>query len=639
MFYLLAHFDFSEVDIEAQFSINQSRADEITMREDYGTLPMQIHDDGFGDIGFDTDPQDLARDGMDPNMDDNLFGENLNSKEPLPGTSRSVLDSIDHHHPMDDDGFGDDFGQPAAGLFEGDIFADAPMQSENLPAGAIASQSDSDDDMDHFDGGAPSPEPTSDNSRPASRLGDAAGAMLSPGAGPASPSGVNQNSYLAAGAGSSQMGTKQGEGAQPGAGGEEEEESFALAPVDVTAIRGVSKAKRKRKLIVDEVKNISGEEMRNQLSYTSDIVTTLDLAPPTKRLMFWKETGGVEKLFGLPLRDIPARCLSQNYQRNLTSRTIDLEDFSVLGPADVLALEYQRPERPESPIGKRGRKRKQPPPVVVEQEASLPEPDFVRDQSEFINDGLELRHSSVLEASEALMPPPQTPSIHHLQHASSPGLSLASANDLLPSGMTPAGLCHGGMTPHHAIESMESIPNLPADQVSAVLNGGLDSLGYSAFESGHHSPGNLSDRVADWGDDYDHIPMAAGPVRIFSLTIYFRPIQNEKRIFKCYLISLDKCNIKNLLIRFINLQNSMRILNWIYNLSRILLNSYILTEFRILQGEEQFEDETDEQFEERVLNKRAAQLFYVVRNRLIKQNSLLLSDLTYRNVKKHVSCY
>lgn len=51
------------------------------------------------------------------------------------------------------------------------------------------------------------------------------------------------------------------------------------------------KAKRKRKLIVDEVKNISGEEMKAQLSDTTDIVTTLDLAPPTKRLMHWKETG------------------------------------------------------------------------------------------------------------------------------------------------------------------------------------------------------------------------------------------------------------------------------------------------------------------------------------------------------------
>jgi cohesin complex subunit SCC1 len=49
--------------------------------------------------------------------------------------------------------------------------------------------------------------------------------------------------------------------------------------------------------------------MKSQLSDTSDIVTTLDLAPPTKRLMHWKETGGVEKLFALPGRPIPARTL------------------------------------------------------------------------------------------------------------------------------------------------------------------------------------------------------------------------------------------------------------------------------------------------------------------------------------------
>lgn len=58
---------FSDVDIEAQFSINQSRADEITMREDYGSLPMNMHDDGFGEIGFDT--PDLVRDGLNPTID------------------------------------------------------------------------------------------------------------------------------------------------------------------------------------------------------------------------------------------------------------------------------------------------------------------------------------------------------------------------------------------------------------------------------------------------------------------------------------------------------------------------------------------------------------------------------------------
>lgn len=62
-----------------------------------------------------------------------------------------------------------------------------------------------------------------------------------------------------------------------------EDEGFALAPIDATVYKGITKAKRKRKLIIDEIKNISGEEMKAQLADTSDILTTLDLAPPTKR--------------------------------------------------------------------------------------------------------------------------------------------------------------------------------------------------------------------------------------------------------------------------------------------------------------------------------------------------------------------
>ena len=58
--------------------------------------------------------------------------------------------------------------------------------------------------------------------------------------------------------------------------------------------------RRKRKLIVDHVMELDGQTMREQLKDFHDIVTTLDMAPPTKRLMQWKEMGGVEKLFSMP---------------------------------------------------------------------------------------------------------------------------------------------------------------------------------------------------------------------------------------------------------------------------------------------------------------------------------------------------
>lgn len=48
------------------------------------------------------------------------------------------------------------------------------------------------------------------------------------------------------------------------------------------------------------------------------------------------------------------------------------------------------------------------------------------------------------------------------------------------------------------------------------------------------------------------------------------------------------------------------------------------------------ENETDEQCEERVLNKKAAQMFVTVRARLQKQDSIQLSEMTYRNNRKQV---
>ena len=71
------------------------------------------------------------------------------------------------------------------------------------------------------------------------------------------------------------------------------------------------RGKRKRKLIVDEQQGIPSETMKHQLSDTSDIVTTLDLAPPTKKLMHWKETGGVEKLFALTGRSLISKAVKK----------------------------------------------------------------------------------------------------------------------------------------------------------------------------------------------------------------------------------------------------------------------------------------------------------------------------------------
>jgi hypothetical protein len=60
------------------------------------------------------------------------------------------------------------------------------------------------------------------------------------------------------------------------------------------------KTKKKRKLIIDEQKLIPSDVMRAQQGRAADLIVQLDLAPPTKKLMEWKEFGGVEKLLVVP---------------------------------------------------------------------------------------------------------------------------------------------------------------------------------------------------------------------------------------------------------------------------------------------------------------------------------------------------
>jgi len=324
--------------------------------------------------------------------------------------SHSSRVAINLDAPIKDDGFGGSLastGQDilAGGLFEdGSLFDDVPPSlppSERVPGSEF-------DDHDQF-GGPPSPgPPSSGGSRPATPLDNPVVAPIDGDgeelhmAAPLSPTPSHQSmhsvrstrSVLSAApsyrstrsvasevvshhSATSAVSSHQSVAETPVDPKEvttlihNEEESFALAPVDASAIRGLThRAKRKRKLIVDEVKAISGEEMKAQLSDTGDIVTTLDLAPPTKRLMHWKETGGVEKLFALPGRTLQARHIFKDYQDNLTARPCAVETFDTLigdsQEEELLPLENVRGtagaefQTPVVPPKKetRGRKRK-----------------------------------------------------------------------------------------------------------------------------------------------------------------------------------------------------------------------------------------------------------------------------------------
>lgn len=87
-------------------------------------------------------------------------------------------------------------------------------------------------------------------------------------------------------------------------------DTMVLEPVEGPGLERRRKRRKKLGILIDEVKTLSGEEMKSQLSDTTDIIASLDLAPPSKKLMHWKKTGGSEKLFALPERSIPSKLLS-----------------------------------------------------------------------------------------------------------------------------------------------------------------------------------------------------------------------------------------------------------------------------------------------------------------------------------------
>lgn len=82
--------DLNNIDMEAAVTLNQSRAEDITLKEDYGSLSL-MNDDGFGDMGFD-DPE-MAREAT--NIDEAfdqaslLLGGSSGSMVPRPSDQRS----------------------------------------------------------------------------------------------------------------------------------------------------------------------------------------------------------------------------------------------------------------------------------------------------------------------------------------------------------------------------------------------------------------------------------------------------------------------------------------------------------------------------------------------------------------------
>ncbi|XP_028836524.1 double-strand-break repair protein rad21 homolog A-like isoform X1 [Denticeps clupeoides] len=346
--------DLDDIDVAQQFTLNQSRVEEITMREEVGNINL-LQDNDFGDFGM--DDREIMR-------EENAFEVDIihgsTSSNLLLEAEPSTANLPDKSNQMDYDDFGDNMGNSDGGMLVdkllsnedgGGIFDDPPTITDS-----VMMPPDHGDDDDDFDNFSPAGAPDSPDSGPAEPL-------------PAMADQTEQTTLVP-----------------------NEEEAFALEPIDITVKE--TKAKRKRKLIVDSLKELDSKTIRAQLSDYSDIVTTLDLAPPTKKLMMWKETGGVEKLFSLPAQPLWNNRLLKMFTRCLTPLVPDeLRKRRKGGEADSLdefLKELENPEVPrEEPLGPRG--------DIIDQ-TIMEEPSMLQASS--------IEGSRTILADETLMPPP-----------------------------------------------------------------------------------------------------------------------------------------------------------------------------------------------------------------------------------------
>ncbi|KAG7332136.1 hypothetical protein KOW79_003970 [Hemibagrus wyckioides] len=227
--------DLNTIDVVDHFSLNQSRTEEITMKENFGNSFLAMDD----------------------------LGDETQSHQGLFDTSFQSLGAIGD--AFGDEGMAFDLVDFIANANENALLTDSYGESPTeIPA---------------------TPPPTAINPTEPS--------ISTSKAWPETPT-LNETTLL-----------------------ENAEEGFALEPVAVTPSSERKKGSRKRKLVVDQSKELSNEAIKAQLVECSDILTTLDIAPPTRQLMDWKENGGVDYLFSHFCTPVMDRNLQKLFPRDV----------------------------------------------------------------------------------------------------------------------------------------------------------------------------------------------------------------------------------------------------------------------------------------------------------------------------------
>ena len=105
-----------------------------------------------------------------------------------------------------------------------------------------------------------------------------------------------------------------------------EEEGFVLEPVEVSTVTKERRGKRKRKLVVDNSKELTADDIKAQLNDYSDIIQQKCFPPPTKKALAWKTMASSEQLFQkpvLPLAPELIKVITRNYSTNIPGLPVD----------------------------------------------------------------------------------------------------------------------------------------------------------------------------------------------------------------------------------------------------------------------------------------------------------------------------
>ncbi|XP_076006075.1 double-strand-break repair protein rad21 homolog A-like [Genypterus blacodes] len=371
--------DLDDIDVAQQFNLNQSRVEEITMREEVGNLNL-LQDNDFADFGM--DDREMMREESAFEVD--IMGASAsNILLETEGATNQMADKS--NHLAYDDQYKDDFGDNPMESTEGGMLVDKLLSNED--GGGIF------DDPPAITESVMMPQEHGDDEDDFDAL--SAGAPDSPDSGPTEP--------LPAMTDQTEQTTLV----------HNEEETFALEPIDITVKE--TKAKRKRKLIVDSVKELDSKTIRAQLSDYSDIVTTLDLAPPTKKLMMWKETGGVEKLFSLPAQPLWNARVLKMFTRCLTPLVPDeLRRRRKGGEADSLDEFLKDLENPEVPREE----------TTAQQHRDIIDQTIMEETNALQTSAVEGSRTAL---DEAIMPPPSTqPGVKRKAQDTEPALPMGA---------------------------------------------------------------------------------------------------------------------------------------------------------------------------------------------------------------------